>query len=193
MQITVKGKNFDVTEALKTYASDRVGKVARHFDHSATIISADVTMTTERNWHIVEVTVHGNGFDMRGEERSKDMYHSVDRVIDKLERQLKKQKGKVIARRTSGDAPEDSGEVRAAAQERGEGKSNGQQAYAPRIEHTYRFQASPMTVDEAIKELEAHGHNFFTFLNSTNARINVIYKRERGYGLIDPRMGEDED
>lgn len=191
MQITVKGKNFDVTEALKTYASDRVGKVARHFDHSATIISADVTMTTERNWHIVEVTVHGNGFDMRGEERTKDMYNSVDRVIDKLERQLKKQKGKQIARRSSSDAPE-SGEVKAATPERGNGKSSGQ-AYAPRIEHTYRFQASPMTVEEAIKELEAHGHNFFTFLNSGSSRINVIYKRERGYGLIDPRMGEDDD
>ncbi len=193
MQITVKGKNFDVTEALKVYASDRVGKVARHFDHSATIISADVTMTTERNWHIVEVTVHGNGFDMRGEERTKDMYNSVDRVIDKLERQLKKQKGKQIARRTHGETPEDSGETRAAAPEKsGNGKGNGQ-SYAPRIEHTYRFQASPMTVEEAIKELEAHGHNFFTFLNSGNSRINVIYKRERGYGLIDPRMGEDED
>lgn len=190
MQITVKGKNFDVTEALKVYAADRVGKVARHFDHSATIISADVTMTTERNWHIVEVTVHGNGFDMRGEERSKDMYNSVDRVIDKLERQLKKQKGKAIARRSSGEAPEDSGEIR--APERSNGKSGGQ-PYAPRIEHTYRFQASPMTVEEAIKELEAHGHNFFTFLNSGNGRINVIYKRERGYGLIDPRMGEEED
>ncbi|GMU57599.1 MAG: hypothetical protein AMXMBFR33_67450 [Candidatus Xenobia bacterium] len=187
MQITVKGKNFDVTEALKNYASERVGKVARH---DASVLSADVTMTTERNWHIVEVTMHGKGFDMRGEERTKDMYNSVDRVLEKLERQLKKQKGKAIARRTT-DSHEGSGEAEARPSER-PGNKNGP-AYAPRIEHTYRFQAAPMTIDEAIKELEAHGHNFFTFLNSSNARINVIYKRERGYGLIDPRTEEEND
>ncbi|MEW6280487.1 MAG: ribosome-associated translation inhibitor RaiA [Candidatus Eremiobacterota bacterium] len=182
MQITVKGKNFEVTEALRNYAEDRVHKVVRYF--AGELISADVTMTTERNWHIVEVTVHGNGFDMRGEERTKDMYNSVDRVIDKLERQLKKQKGKEKNYRPSGEVAE--------AVQRTSSRPDKHAEYAPRIEHTYRFVASPMTVEEAIKELEAHGHQFFTFLNSFNSRINVVYKRERGYGLIDPRVEEED-
>ncbi|MCD6310275.1 MAG: ribosome-associated translation inhibitor RaiA, partial [Candidatus Eremiobacteraeota bacterium] len=71
MQVTVKGKNMDVTEALKEYAEKRLSKLTKYFDH---IISTDVTMSTERNWHIVEVNVFGDGLSIRGEERTGDMY-----------------------------------------------------------------------------------------------------------------------
>ena len=89
MQITVKGKQIDLTDSLKNYASEKMSKMSRYFDH---MISAEVCLSIERNWHVAEITVFGEGFDMRGEEKSTDMYNSIDRVVEKLERQLKKQK-----------------------------------------------------------------------------------------------------
>ena len=145
MQISVSGKNFDVTDALKEYAETRLRKVSRYFDH---IITANVTLSTERNWHIADVTVFGKNVDMRGEERSKDMYHSIDAVVEKLERQIKKAKGKVQDR----------------------GRQPGREA-------------GPEPA-----EMEELGHEFFPFHNDENGRINIVYKRDRGYGLIDPRI-----
>ncbi|MCA9794753.1 MAG: ribosome-associated translation inhibitor RaiA [Candidatus Eremiobacteraeota bacterium] len=189
MQVTVKGKHFDVTEALKVYANEKVTKISRYFDH---VISADVTLSTERNWHIAEVTVFGQGFDMRGEERTKDMYNSIDRVIDKLERQIKKQKGKVVARRPSRSGGGAAPEVEAAPATPKKKAEAEVDRYAPRVDHVNSYLAEPMTIEEAIKDMEAHGHEFLAFLNVECDRINVVYKRERGYGLIDPRIEEAE-
>lgn len=189
MQITVKGKHFDVTDALKSYASDRVNKISRYFD---SVISADVTLSTERNWHIAEITVFGEGFDMRGEERTKDMYNSIDRVIDKLERQIKKQKGKVIGRRPRVTVPASPLEVPVEDGNRNKDRSGADEKYAPRVEFVNSYLVDEMTIEEAIKDMEAQGHEFLAFLNAENGRVNVIYKRERGYGLVDPRVDEDD-
>lgn len=190
MQITVKGKHFDVTEALKSYASDRVNKISRYFD---SVISADVTLSTERNWHIAEITVFGEGFDMRGQERTKDMYNSIDRVIDKLERQIKKQKGKVIGRRPRTMVPNPSPlEIPIEDKNRNKERPGSDSKYGPRVEHVNSHLVEAMTIEEAIKDMEAQGHEFLAFLNADNGRVNVVYKRERGYGLVDPRVEEEE-
>lgn len=192
MHITVKGKHFDVTDALNTYASDRLNKISRYFD---SVISADVTLSTERNWHIAEVTVFGNGFDMRGEERTKDMYNSIDRVIEKLERQLKKKKAKVTKRRPSRSpqAVPPAEMLMAPEPERESGHMDSVDKFAPRVDLVKSYRAYELTIDEAIKQMEAKGHEFFAFLNADNDRINVIYKRKRGYGLVDPRIDDGEE
>lgn len=182
MQISVSGKNFDVSDALKEYAQTRLNKVSRYFDH---IITANVTLSTERNWHIAEVTVFGKGVDMRGEERSKDMYHSIDAVVEKLERQVKKVKGKVIDRtrqvgREGGVAVEEA----PPATKEGEGGEK----FDPRVESVRSYTAEAMTLEQAIKEMEELGQEFFPFHNDENGRINVVYKMDRGYGLVDPRL-----
>jgi len=179
MQISVSGKNFDVTDALKEYAETRLRKVSRYFDH---IITANVTLSTERNWHIADVTVFGKNVDMRGEERSKDMYHSIDAVVEKLERQIKKAKGKVQDRgrqpgRDAGPEPAELAPTEAPENE-----------FQPRVEGVKSFVAEAMTLEQAIKEMEELGHEFFPFHNDENGRINIVYKRDRGYGLIDPRI-----
>lgn len=186
MQITVKGKNFEVTEALKSYAEKRISKIGRYFDG---IISTDVTLSTVRSWHVVEVTVYANGFVMRGEERTNDMYASIDRVVEKLEKQLKRWKSKYCRKPRSeaeagvlksavrphemaGDVVEETGEMESTLE--------------PRIGAVKRFNAKPMSVEEAIMEMEALGFSFFVFLNANENRVNVVYKKPKGYGLIDP-------
>ncbi len=193
MQITITGRHFDVTDALKEYTKKRVNKISKYFDHA---ISADVTLATERNWHIAEIAVFGHGFDMRGQERTKDMYSSIDRVIDKLERQIKRQKGKSSRYRSSRGAGTDSyAHLEAASTEEKapvsiSEKDKETEKYAPRVAKVRRFIAEEMTIEQAIKEMEARGFVFLCFVNVENGRLNVVHKLERGYGLVDPLLEE---
>lgn len=191
MQITVKGKQIDLTDSLKNYASEKMGKMSRYFDH---MISAEVCLSIERNWHVAEITVFGEGFDMRGEEKSTDMYNSIDRVIEKLERQLKKQKGKQ-ERRKSARGP--AAPVPATHTSLGETKKSKKGApatmedeslYAPRIDHIHTFYVRSLTIEMAIKEMESAGHEFYAFYNEERRRINIVFKKKKGYGLLDPRL-----
>lgn len=184
MQIVVKGKNVEVTEALRAHAEKRITKIQRYFDR---IISSDVTLSTERNWHIVEVTVHANGTVLRGEERTNDMYSSIDKVIDKLEKQVKRQKGKVTRKGRGSHLGE---ELAAAEVETVAAPTQTPEAEAhtlePHVEHLKRFNSPLMSVVEAVKEIESSGLEFYVFNNARTGRINVLYKRSKGYGLIDP-------
>ncbi len=183
MQVTVKGKQFDVSDSLKAYASEKVQKITRYFD---SMVSADVTLTTERNWHVAQVTVFGEGFDLRGEEQSKDMYNSIDRVMDKLEQQAKRQKAKVADHRKRQKVAD----VVASVPESkiSDSSSSEVDPYAPRLDEKHSFVAEEMTLEQAIKALDAQGLNFFVFLNSENGRINVVYETDKGFGLVDPRL-----
>jgi putative sigma-54 modulation protein len=187
MHLVVKGKNVDVTEALRLHAEKRVNKIQRYFDR---IISTDVTLSTERNWHIVEVTVHANGHVLRGEERTNDMYASIDKVIDKLEKQVKREKGKGTRKGRGTHIGEElaAGAEQAEAQAESKPASGELQMHElePHVEHLKRFNAPPIGVEEAVKEIENADTDFYVFHNVRSGRINVLYKMPKGYGLIDP-------
>ncbi|MFA5506069.1 MAG: ribosome-associated translation inhibitor RaiA [Vulcanimicrobiota bacterium] len=192
MQITVKGKQIDLTESLKNYASEKMSKMSRYFDH---MISAEICLSIERNWHVAEITVFGEGFDMRGEEKSTDMYNSIDRVIEKLERQLKKQKGKHERRRSArGPAaptpPAAVGSADGSKREKKGGTATMEEEslYAPRVDHVHTFHARSLSIEMAIKEMEESGHDFYAFYNEDKRRINVVFKKDKGYGVLDPRL-----
>ncbi|MHB2020709.1 MAG: ribosome hibernation-promoting factor, HPF/YfiA family [Candidatus Xenobia bacterium] len=188
MHIVVKGKNMEVTDALRSYAEKRLNKISKYFD---TIISVDVTMSTERSWHIIEVTVFANGFVLRGEERTNDMYSSIDKVTDKLESQIKKQKGKVSRKGRdviAEQVEEGPGGERVAVLTRPTTDEQEMVSLEPHVQRVRRFASLPMTVEQAVKELEALDYSFYVFFNTANARVNVIYRRDRGYGLIDPML-----
>ncbi len=96
MQLFVKGKNLHVTQPLQEYVEEKIGHLAHYFDH---IIDAHVTLRTERNEQIVDVTVNLRHYLIKAEERSNDMYASIDLVRDRLEQQIRKYKTKKIGRR----------------------------------------------------------------------------------------------
>ena len=193
MQITVKGKQIDLTDSLKNYASEKMSKMSRYFDH---MISAEICLSIERNWHVAEITVFGEGFDMRGEEKSTDMYNSIDRVVEKLERQLKKQKGKHERRRSArGPAAPPAPAYNSADSSNSKREKKGGTAtmeeeslYAPRVDHVHTFFARSLSIEMAIKEMEEAGHEFYAFYNEDKRRINVVFKKDKGYGLLDPRL-----
>ncbi|WP_295160618.1 ribosome-associated translation inhibitor RaiA [Selenomonas sp. AE3005] len=173
---TVRGKNIEITPSLREYVEKRVGKVTKYFDNVGDI---SVLLTVSKGRHIVEVTVPvQNGILLRGEEATMDMYTSIDLVVEKLERQIHKQKTKLARRFRGGgfkaeafkaapvDAPADDEEYQ--------------------VVKTKRFVVKPMDVQEAIMQMNLLNHNFFVFRNSETEDVQVVYKRTDGnYGLIE--------
>ncbi len=178
MNINVRGKNIEASPALVDYAHKKLGKLDKHFDKSTEV---QVVMSIIREEHIVEVTVYLNGLILRGEESTGDMYASIDMVVDKLERQIKKYKTRMNKSiRQSGARKMSEKYAALEAEERMEKEE-------PQIVRTKRFPLKPMTVEEAILQMDMIGHNFFVFANAdNNDTINVVYKRKDGnYGLIE--------
>jgi len=172
MKIIVRGKNIEVTNALKDYVERKLVKLEKYLDLS----EAQVTLVVVKDTHKVEVTIPVNGMILRGEEATGDMYASVDLVIEKLEKQINKYKGKLSKKiRVEGKA------VPAAA--------DNESFEEPFIKKTKRFAVKPMPVEEAVMQMNLLGHSFFVFSNAETEEVNVLYKRKDGnYGLIEPEF-----
>jgi putative sigma-54 modulation protein len=181
MQIIFSGKHVEVTPALKEYAEGKLNKLNRFFDHLQEI---HIVESVLRNQHIVEVTLKADGTIIRAEERSPDMYTSIDLVLDKLERQLKRYKGRYLTRtRESLEGLKPAELTLSSAEEL------PAEELAPNIMRTKRFAIKPMDPEEAALEMELIGHDFYVFRNAESSEVNVIYRRRDGnYGLIDPSI-----
>ncbi len=178
MIINVRGKNIDATPSLVDYAHKKLGKLDKHFDQNTDV---QVVLSVIREDHIVEVTVNLNGMIIRGEESTGDMYASIDQVVDKLERQVKKYKTRVKKQnRQNGFRSMNEKQAALEAEEKVEEDK-------PQVVRTKRFPLKPMTVEEAILQMDLLGHSFFFFVNADTDVTNVIYCRKDGnYGLIEP-------
>ena len=188
MKILFTGKHVEVTPALKQYAETKMGKLSRFFDHVQEI---HVTESIQRNQHVIEVMLKADGTLIRAEERTPDMYTSIDLVVDKLERQLNRYKNRFITRTRESLGGHKTAEV----------VPTGEASAAstiplpddepmPTIVRTKRFALKPMDPEEAAMEMELIGHDFYVFRNAENDEVNVIYKRRNGnYGLIEPMIG----
>lgn len=177
VRFDVRGKNLEVTEALREYVEKRLSKLEKFIED---IREAQVTLGVEGDSHKVEVTIPLNGMILRGEEESKDMYSSIDMVVEKLEKQIDKYKTKLYKRyRGAGLKKGLVSEVEAAREE----------AEPSKIVKTKRFALKPMDVEEAIMQMDLLGHSFFVFYNAETEEVNVVYKRNDGnYGLIEPNF-----
>lgn len=175
MKIVVRGKNFEVTNALREWVEKKVGKVEKYFDN---IEEAQVMLTVNRDRHRAEVTIPLDGIVLRGEEETGDMYASIDNVMEKMERQIEKYKSRIDPR-LKGESVRDLFP----------GKSGA--AYTPlqQVVRTKRFAVKPMPVDEAIMQMNLIGHSFFVFRNADTEEVNVVYTRKDGnFGLIEPEF-----
>jgi len=99
MQITITGHHVEVTPALREYAEEKVAKVRKYLN---TTINAHVILKVEKLTHIAEVTIHANGVDLHGVEKTDNLYAAIDKVMDKIDRQAEKVKGKIQEKRKEG-------------------------------------------------------------------------------------------
>ncbi len=172
MNIIVTGRHLEVTPALKDYAEKKIKRFDRYLSN---ISEAVVTLNVEKYRHKVEVLLKVNGVLIQAEGITGDVYSSIDEVAEKLERQIKKYKEKLVSHRKS------------------EGKASvlAAEAVLPaefgRIIKNKRFELKPMSPDEAAMQMELLDKDFFIFTNDNSGDINVIYRRRDGnFGLIEP-------
>jgi len=180
MKIKIRGKNITLSESLKRYSEEKIKKLDKYFDG---LIEADLELIAEKSKSIkesqrIEVTILASGRIIRGEESSENMYASIDKVVEKLERQIKRHKARL---RRSGKLSR-----RSKAQDKGEQIAVEEK---PNVVRTKRFAVKPMDSEEAAWQMELLGHSFFVFLNTQTREVNVVYKRKDGnYGLIEPEF-----
>lgn len=184
LHVIVQGKHMQVTPALREYAEEKLGRIVRYFDQ---VHAAQVVLSVERHVglgkaQVVEVTVHGDGVVLRGEEASSDMYASIDLVAEKLRKQIEKYRSKVIDRRRIAESRKKT--ARIAASTRALRRPDTVEAQVVRVK---RFAMKPMTAEDAAMQMELLGHDFFVFRNAKTMEVNVVYRRAEGnYGVIEP-------
>ncbi len=179
MKIIFKGKHIEVTDAMRNYIEKRLNKIERHFDH---ILEVIVTLSVEKNRQIVEATLQASRALIRAEEKTDDMYTSIDKVADKLERQIQKYKEKYFQK------PHPGSERKGVINE-GVNVEDSESDKIAKIVRTKRFAIKPMSVEEAAMQMNLLGHNFFVFANDNTNKVNVLYKRKDGnFGLIEPEF-----
>ena len=176
MRLQVKGKNVEVTDSIREYAEEKLSKLERQLADPTRV---ELELAVERNPsiaanHVAEATIWTKGPVLRAREASADHKASIDQLVDKLERQVKRYREKRRSRRgpVDGAIPEDAIPLEEEL----------------RIVKSKQFAVKPMNAEEAVLQLELVGHDFFVFQNADSGDVNVVYRRRDGaYGLIEPR------
>ena len=174
MNIHITGKNLEISDSLKDVVYKKVKKLDRYFEPGT---EATVVLSTQRARHIVEITIPFDGVILRGEEATDDMYGSIERVVQKIEKQINHHRTRLERRLKMGafrdDAPD-------------EGSQDGGQSNV-KVVRTKKFAVKPLDLDEAALQMQLLGHDFFVFTNSDTGEVNVLYRRKDGqFGLIEP-------
>ena len=159
MKLQITGRKINITDGLRDYTTSKLSKLDKFFGEEA---SADVTFSVQKDNHTIEVTVHHKGIIYRAEVTEPDMYASIDRVEDVLERQIRKQKTRLEKQLKQG-AFEFSGDF---------GDIEEEKEF--KIVKTKTYSAKPMRADEAILQMNLLGHSFYIFNNSETMDKNVV-------------------
>lgn len=170
MNVVVNGRQIKVTPMLKSYAEEKVKKFERYLSN---ITEAIVTLSVQKYRHKAEVLLKANGVLIQAEGITGEIYSAIDEVTEKLERQVKKFKEKMVSRRRG-----EKGNVTS---------TTASPSKMPRIIKIKRLEMKPMSPDEAVMQISLLNKDFFVFENAKSGEINVIYKRTDGdLGLIEP-------
>jgi putative sigma-54 modulation protein len=175
MQTSVTFKNIDPSDNLKSYVGDKLDRFDKFLDNPA---EANVVLAVEKFRHIAEINISGDRLSIIGKEETVDMYSAIDMVLDKLEKQIKKNKQKIRERRS-------------VAKNRNRSMPNAE--INPPEEDIERqikirnIEYKPMDIEEAVLQMDLIEDNFLVFTNARSDQINVLYRRRDGhYGLIQP-------
>lgn len=201
MKLVVQGKNIEITDAIRAHVNQKIEKATAHF--KPIISKVDVCLSVENNPRIApkqsaEVTLYLNHAVVRAEERSENLYASIDTVTSKITRQLRKYKEKrhkqdhSSVRPTNVDAALNVPDISPESDHDISEVLSHQPMLPAEVVRTKYFAMPPMTVQEALENLEMVGHDFYMFNNIETGEINVIYERNHsGYGLLQPRPNQE--
>ena len=178
MEIKINGKNFEITPAIGSYAEKRFVKLTKYFD-GLLEIHINLIKEGKGNHFAAEVSIFGDGVVLHSEDRQEDLYQSIDMVVDKLERQLKKYKDKLRVRKSKSSLR---GEMikQAFSEEEEFTLGDDKVIFVP-------LNTKPMSTEEAVLQLKSSKLLFVMFRNIDSNKLNVIYKRNDGvFAIITP-------
>ena len=175
MQTSVTFKNLDPSEHLKNYVTEKLNRFDKYLFNPG---EANVVLSVEKFRHIAEINIIGDRLNINGREETEDMYSAIDMTLDKLEKQIKKNKQKVREHRSGKGRNKD---VR---------QESGQSTYEETAERQIVVRSidyKPMDTEEAVMQMDLVDNNFMVFTNARSGQVNVIYRRKDGhFGLIQP-------
>ncbi len=174
MNIIVRGSKLEITDAMESYAKEKIGKLEKYLEDSSSA-KATVLAKIHGHLHIVEVTIPLKNLILRAEEEQEDFYAAVDVVIDKLERQIRKNKTRITAKKNK--------EVRDFAYDY---LQSIEEEPEEKIVKRKKIEVKPMDEEEAILQMELLGHQFYLFKDVETGQPALVYKRKDGnYGIIE--------
>ncbi len=190
MKLLIQGNNIAVTESIHDYVEQKLEKAVKHFQNITSKV--DVHLSVARNSrierkHKAEVTVFANGTVIRAQEGSENLYASIDMVADKIARQLRKYKEKNLDKKAHAHIRQEE-IIEEGVVETEELNSARAPELPTEVVRNKYFAMPPMTIEEALAQLQLVDHDFYMFNNKDTGEINVIYIRNHGgYGVIQPR------
>jgi putative sigma-54 modulation protein len=193
VEITVRGKQFDVPEHVEERARRKLERLARYLPILGDA-AVEVDLTQEKakepdRRYVVRVTVSGRGVHLQAEERAAQPAAAVDQAAQVLGRQARRHKERLYERGRTREAKETAGVASSLESEMGEeGSEEGSESRTP-VARVKRFAIKPMTTEEAAEQMEALGHAFFLFYDAEAEQFHLLYRRRAGdYGLIIPEL-----
>lgn len=190
MQLSVTFRHMDSTDALRDYAKEKVERIRKYFPDP---IKAHVVLVCDRGYNHtadVMITLH-NGLVIKGVETTEDMYSSIDLVMAKIERQVRRYKEKIRSHKGA-EGLHGQREIihsvlaEPAEEERAPGNGHAHAAPEPQIMKKSKFFAKPLLPAEAVMQMNLLNNDFLVFTNAASHEVNVVYRRGDGtYGLIE--------
>ena len=177
MKISVRGDKIKVTEAMNNYVVEKLKKIDKYLDNPEEV-NASVVVRVEKQGQKVEITIPLKNFMLRAEETQEDIYAAVDTIIDKIERQIRKNKTKLESQAKK------SREVKAFVLD--EIKEVEEEVEETMIVKRKKVDVKPMSEEEAVLQMELLGHDFYLFKDADTMKPTLVYKRkDNQYGIIE--------
>ena len=175
MEIIIRGDKIKITDAMSDYINEKLGKLDKYLENSDTV-RANVIVKVKNHEQRVEITIPLKTFILRSEETKDDFYAAVDKAVDKLERQIRKNKTRMMSKQVKMDYSFDFSQIE---EDEDDVKEN-------KILKRKKVEVKPMNEDEAILQMELLGHQFYMYMDSDTNKPAVVYKRNDGnYGIIE--------
>ena len=172
MKFNIHGKKIDVTDSIKSYIEEKIGRLDKYFENPDNVTATALIKLRGKD-QVVEVTINANKFILRGEEAHKDLYASIDKVSDKIERQIRKNKTRM--KKKVKDVAKDF------VLDFEEKEENDNVIVKRKV-----IENKPMSEEEAILQMELLGHEFFAYKNEETKEVNILYRRKDGdYGILE--------
>lgn len=176
MKFNIIGRRYNITDQIRNYVEKKLGKLDKFFKEES---EARVVIGTIKNNDYIEATIYAAGMMYRAEASDKEILAAVDKIVDVIERQIRKNKTR-LEKKIKRDATVDNILLSGAAY------TEGEETKEFEVVKTKRFVVKPMSTEEAILQMNLLGHNFFVFKNQDTDEMNVVYKRKDGkYAVIE--------